>query len=494
MKDTYVLIKRPIAIVLAGLFLTTQAAWAEPSFVQGVGGDYQAVLSITDAQAKQDRESAPVSRAVSTGFSSLSLTKPDAEVQEPKPITDQEKKMILQLYEELLVLIPQASPSRTTSKPGIEEGPAASRQTTELEAETVQQPREEVVVTFLPVSDGTRLTAKDSRPGLQEEKPLLESIPQEPGLVDFQFSGQVPLISNSESNSKASNREPYQQSPVFFDVEKPYESFLPEAVLDTGLEMVTNAETPHGLQEKKDSEVGEAGVNQGPMTDSSVRPRNQWIQSLLTLLDNFELILGPQEIEETPAFSASSEAAVSASQTPFTSGLGVRVEPWTAAVVGAVAEMLRLSAEQLRNWLYEVEAFDQGSLRERLRNLRHTLNYLLLTGEERPVASETMSQDGYRVISSVDLDPELAALHVLANPPRIHPFIRHMLFETQAVPDQLKRYWFDVEKLKAIYASAGTTDEDGHVYFIRYRGKILDNPYRPMPDDLGGRYELVVAE
>nr|MBP9865622.1 hypothetical protein [Candidatus Omnitrophota bacterium] len=284
---------------------------------------------------------------------------------------------------------------------------------------------------------------------------------------------------------------PYLEGPSFFDFKESHVSYLPEAVRQTGVELtIQDGALPVEVP------TDDAEVSETPKLDQEAPPSPtvRMLEWFITLLDNFEVtLLGPQEIEKQSSSGTAAESVMAAASGPAVTQGRIFPHPWMAAILGATAEVLRLSAEQLRDWLHEAEAFDQGSLRLKISALRKAVNYLLISGEPKSRIPEPSAQ-GYRLVNAVNVDQELAALHVLANPPRMHPFVRHVLFETQTVPGMLKRYWLDVEKLKALYAKAGTTDEHGNLYLIRYKGQILKNPYRPMPDDMGGRYELVVAE
>lgn len=492
MKGSLEVFKRQISVLLAGLlFLSGPASadWVPP--VGGTAGSgYQSVVSIDEAQARdraapdktRERDLADESGVFGQtggGNSSLLLTRPDNS-QNPAPsLTSDEKERVELLLTEISKFIFDLGSGFHG------QGDFVSSMTSSRPIEIRMEQQAEVVRNNS--DDGAK--AAENKPqdmAASREKIFVGGLQQD--RFEIENDSKKKLIRNTSGGDANDPRVTlYQQGPVLFESQSLHESFLPEAVVETGVTVTTE----DGLFVQNERlESGSAPENGIPFRVEVKTQKIAAIQWLIALLDKFEMSLGPQELEKTSASAAARDQAQAAEAGPAVTRGNPFSFQWMASLMGAAAEILRLSAEQLRDWLYEAEAFDQGSLEMKTRALRSAVQYLLMIGDLKGMNRES-GVTGYRVVNAVNVDGELAALHILANPPRVHPFVRHVLFETQAV--RLKRYWLDVEKLKALYAKAGTTDENGNSYFIRYRGQILDNPYRPMPDDMGGRYELVVA-
>lgn len=98
------------------------------------------------------------------------------------------------------------------------------------------------------------------------------------------------------------------------------------------------------------------------------------------------------------------------------------------------------------------------------------------------------SQESFVTVDSVEVGKELAAAHLLLNPPKnLHPFLRLLFYWRNVSPDLMRGYLQARQKIRMIYTEA----KEGKAK-IRYKGKIR-KPYLPLPDEMGGTYELVIS-
>jgi hypothetical protein len=113
-----------------------------------------------------------------------------------------------------------------------------------------------------------------------------------------------------------------------------------------------------------------------------------------------------------------------------------------------------------------------------------------LTNRGVTEAARKPARDSYEVLSSVNVGPELAAVHYLLHPDqKLHPFLRLLLYRG-FVTDSVQ-YWY-VESLREIDRITQAAKEEKRKR-IRYRGKVMDT-FRPLPDDMGGSFELIASD
>jgi len=107
---------------------------------------------------------------------------------------------------------------------------------------------------------------------------------------------------------------------------------------------------------------------------------------------------------------------------------------------------------------------------------------------KNPQAGEDFMTDK-TMVASVLIDEKLAAAHAFLNPPKwMHPYMRFLFYSRRVTPGMQQDYSEAKNKIKEIYKLA---KEEG--WSIRYGKKILRNYFLPMPDDMGGLYELVTS-
>jgi len=95
-------------------------------------------------------------------------------------------------------------------------------------------------------------------------------------------------------------------------------------------------------------------------------------------------------------------------------------------------------------------------------------------------------QDQYKVLLDVTLDSQIAAMHLLMNPPeRLHPFTRWYFYKKYMTGERLQQYEKAREKVLTIYQLA----KEGKG-LIRYKGRV-GPAYLPFMGEKGGSYELV---
>jgi hypothetical protein len=107
--------------------------------------------------------------------------------------------------------------------------------------------------------------------------------------------------------------------------------------------------------------------------------------------------------------------------------------------------------------------------------------------ESQEINADAAGQRASReVLDSVNVGPELAALHLLLHPPKkLNPYLRWLLY-TRAVRDENIHAYVQVrEKMREIYKRAQAGEGE-----IRYRNKT-GITIEPLATDMGGSYALV---
>ena len=91
------------------------------------------------------------------------------------------------------------------------------------------------------------------------------------------------------------------------------------------------------------------------------------------------------------------------------------------------------------------------------------------------------------MLGSVVINPEMAKIYQLLNPPqKLHPFLRWLFYGRHLTQMRAERYLAARAKVKEICMRAKAGEG-----LIRYKGKIM-GMFLPLPgDEAGGAFELV---
>ena len=110
----------------------------------------------------------------------------------------------------------------------------------------------------------------------------------------------------------------------------------------------------------------------------------------------------------------------------------------------------------------------------------------LRSGQAPAGLSPENGRDSRKILNSVSIDNELAAMDALMNPSKsLHPFLRWYLYKKYVSEERLERYEKARQKILDIYLQAKAGKG-----LIRYKERT-GSAYLPFLDERGGSYELV---
>jgi hypothetical protein len=107
------------------------------------------------------------------------------------------------------------------------------------------------------------------------------------------------------------------------------------------------------------------------------------------------------------------------------------------------------------------------------------------------IEAETSAEENFVVLDAVDFTRQMRVIHLLLNPPpRLHPWLKWLLYASRLTPKMLEFYYAALAKRDQIYELAAQSN--GKLK-IRYQGKILNVPIFVWPDQAEGSYELIMV-